>query len=103
MFRLDRFPIFYRLNGQPFNFRLPPKQNSLPPFIVYRQFNRPFRRTLGASKTISEPMVHLEQTVHLSCTTLTPSPNTPNEVPHDPRHLGVPAVASKTISEPMVR
>jgi len=28
------FPFFDRLNGQPFNFRLPPKQNSLPPFIV---------------------------------------------------------------------
>jgi len=26
------FPFFYRLNSQPFNFRLPPKQNSLPPF-----------------------------------------------------------------------
>ena len=28
------FPFFNCLNGQPFNFRLPPKQNSLPPFIV---------------------------------------------------------------------
>ena len=27
-------PFFDRLNGQPFNFRLPPKQNSLPPFTV---------------------------------------------------------------------
>ena len=27
-------PFFYRLNGQPFNFCLPPKQNSLPPFTV---------------------------------------------------------------------
>ena len=35
--------------------------------------------------------------------TLTPSPNRPNEIPHDPRHLGVPLGASKTISEPMVR
>ena len=35
--------------------------------------------------------------------TLTPSPNGPNEIPHDPRHLGVPSGASKTISEPMVR
>jgi hypothetical protein len=25
-----------------------------------------------------------------------------NEIPHDPRHLGVPSGASKTISEPMV-
>ena len=29
------FLFFDRLNGQPFNFRLPPKQNSLPPFTVY--------------------------------------------------------------------
>ena len=35
--------------------------------------------------------------------TLTPSPNGPNEIPHDPRHLGVPSGASKMISEPMVR
>ena len=35
-------PFFNRLNSQPFNFRLPPKQNSLPPFTVYW----PFRRTL---------------------------------------------------------
>ena len=35
--------------------------------------------------------------------TLTPSPNAPNEIPHDPRHLGVPSGASKTISELMVR
>ena len=26
-----------------------------------------------------------------------------NEIPHDPRHLGVPSGASKMISEPMVR
>ena len=25
-------PLFDRLNGQPFNFHLPSKQNSLPPF-----------------------------------------------------------------------
>jgi len=35
--------------------------------------------------------------------TLTPSPNGTNEIPHDPRHQGVPSVASKTIYEPMVR
>ena len=43
------FPFFDRLNDQPFNFRLPPKQNSLPPFTVYWPFKRPFnpfRRTL---------------------------------------------------------
>ena len=43
----------------------------------------------GASKTISELMVRLAQTVHLS--TLTPSPNGVNEIPHDPRYLGVPS------------
>ena len=43
------FPFFDRLNGQPFNFYLPPKQNSLPPFTIYWPFKRPFnpfRRTL---------------------------------------------------------
>ena len=35
--------------------------------------------------------------------TLTPSPNGPKEIPHDPRHLGVPSRASKMIYEPMVR
>ena len=38
-------PFFDRLNGQPFNSCLPPKQNTLPPFTVYWPFN-PFRRTL---------------------------------------------------------
>ena len=35
--------------------------------------------------------------------TQTPSPNRPNEIPHDPCHIGVPSGASNTISEPMVR
>jgi hypothetical protein len=35
--------------------------------------------------------------------TLTLSPNGKNEIPHDPRHLGVPSGVSKMISEPMVR
>ena len=35
--------------------------------------------------------------------TLTPSPNGPDEISHDPRHLGIPSGASKAISEPMVR
>ena len=34
--------------------------------------------------------------------TLTPSPNGPNEIAHDPRHLGVLSGASKTISELVV-
>ena len=29
-------------------------------------------------------------------------PTDQNEIPHDPRHLGVPSGASKTISDPMV-
>ena len=35
--------------------------------------------------------------------TLTTSPNGPNEIPHDPRHLGLPSGASKVIFEPWVR
>ena len=35
--------------------------------------------------------------------TLNPSPNGPNKIPHDPHHLGLPSGASKMISEPMVR
>ena len=34
---------------------------------------------------------------------LIPSPNALNEIPHDPRHPGVPSGASKMISELMVR
>ena len=33
--------------------------------------------------------------------TLTPSPNGPNEIPHDPRQLGVPSGLSETIYEPI--
>jgi hypothetical protein len=36
-------------------------------------------------------------------TTLTMSPNGPNQIPHDTRHLGFPSGASKMISEPIVR
>ena len=51
------FPFFDRLNGQPCNFCLPPKQNSLPPFTVYWPFKRPFspfRRTLLSIETKSQ-------------------------------------------------
>ena len=41
------FLFFDRLNGQPFNFRLPPKQNSLPPFTVYWLFRRTLFVTLS--------------------------------------------------------
>ena len=57
----------------------------------------------GASKTISEPMVRVAQTVTYLALTITPSPNRPNEIPHDPHHLGVASGASKMIFEPMVR
>ena len=103
----------------------------------------------GASKMIFEPMVRLAQTVHRSCIkistiskrikmsfqlsfvtyeyhqvrpkqylslwyvwrkpctylalTLTASPNRPNEIPHDPRHLRLPMGVSRMIYEPMVR
>ena len=56
----------------------------------------------GESKTVSEPIVRLAQTVHYLTSTLTPSPNEPNEISLDPHHQGVPSAASKTISEPMV-
>ena len=46
----------------------------------------------GAYKMISEPMISLAQTVHLSCVRISTKPP----------HLGVPSGASKTISEPMV-
>ena len=58
----------------------------------------------GVSKTMSEPIVHSTQTVHLSCVKInTISKQTENELPLEPRHLVVPSGASKTISEPMVR
>jgi hypothetical protein len=59
-------------------------QNELP--VEPRQLGVPS----GLSKMISEPKVHLAQTVHLSCiqTDL-------NEIPHNPCHLGVPSSASK--------
>jgi hypothetical protein len=53
---------------------------------------------------ISEPMVRLAQTMHLSYTdTNTISKQKRWEIPHDPRQLGAPSGASKMISEPMVR
>jgi hypothetical protein len=48
---------------------------------------------LGASRTISEPMVCLAQTMHLFCT------NTNTITDTNPRHLRVPSGASKTIFE----
>ena len=57
----------------------------------------------GASKMISEPMVRLAQTMHLSCVKInTISKRTESELPPEPRHLGVTSGASKTFSEHMV-
>jgi hypothetical protein len=62
------------------------------------------RSTVGASKTIYEPMVRWTQAEHLSCTDAsTVSKTDQNKIPHDPRNLGVPSGASNTISEPTVR
>ena len=56
----------------------------------------------GASKMISEPMVHLAQTIYLA-PTQTPSPNGLKRDSTWPHHLGVPSFKSKMISDPMVR
>ena len=58
---------------------------------------------LGESKTMSEPIIHSTQTMHLSCIKInTITKQTENELPLEPRHLLIPSGASKTISEPMV-
>ena len=58
----------------------------------------------GASKMMSEPIVHSTQTVHLSCIKIyTISKQTEDELPLEPRHLVAPSGASKMISEPMLR
>jgi hypothetical protein len=57
----------------------------------------------GASKMISEPMVHSKQTVHLSCIKICTISKTDRiELPLEPFKLGVPSDASRTISEPTV-
>ena len=58
--------------------------------------------TLGASKTIYEPMECLAQTMHLSCTD-TNTVSKQEEERFHMTHLGVPSVVSLTMSEPMVR
>ena len=53
---------------------------------------------------VSEPMVRLAQTVQLTYIKVSiMSKRTENELPAEPRHLGVPSSAYKTISDPMVR
>ena len=51
------------------------------------------------SKTISVPMVHSAQTVHPSCVKISTISKWA-ELSLESRHLGVPAVASKAISNP---
>jgi hypothetical protein len=51
---------------------------------------------------IFEPMVHLAQTVHLSCVKIS-TIFKQTELSLEPRHLGVPSGVSKTISEPIIR
>ena len=51
---------------------------------------------------IFEPMVRSAQTVHRSCVKISTSPNGPKQASNELRHLGIPSVASKTISEPLV-
>jgi hypothetical protein len=55
-----------------------------------------------ASKTISKPIVHLTQTVDLSCVKIS-TIFTQTEVALEPHRLGVPSGASKMISEQLVR
>jgi hypothetical protein len=67
----------------------------------------------GVSKMISKPMVHLVQSVHLSCIQndfrancikISIISNRTETIFHlSPSHLGVPSSACKTISEAMVR
>jgi hypothetical protein len=59
--------------------------------------------TMGASKMIYEPVVHLARTMHLLASKLALSPNGRNEIPHDPHHLLVPSCAPKLIFELVVR
>jgi len=56
----------------------------------------------GASSMISQPVVCLVPTKHLSCTDTNSLQTDQNEIPHDPRHLGVPSSASKMMSDAMV-
>ena len=62
------------------------------------------RSTIGC---VQKRFLRLWYVWHEQCTYLAPiptlCPNRRNEIPHDPRHLGVPLRASKTISLPMVR
>jgi hypothetical protein len=57
---------------------------------------------LGASKTISEPMLHATQTMHRSCIKIS-TVSKWTKLWLEPHHLGVPSGASKKIFKLMVR
>ena len=100
--RPKRFPGLWYVQCKPFTYlasrlhSLQMDQNELPVDPCHLVLPS------GASKMISEPMVRLKQTVHLSCIDTNTVSMDQNEIPHDARHLGVPWGASKTISDPMV-
>jgi hypothetical protein len=52
---------------------------------------------------IYEPVVCLVQTVQLSCTDTNTLQTERNEIPHDPRQLGIPSRVTKMIFKPTVR
>ena len=49
---------------------------------------------------ISEPMLRLLQTVHISCTNTNTIQTDQNKIPLEPYHLGVPSGAFEMICEP---
>jgi hypothetical protein len=65
---------------------------------VHLSYPRHLRVPSGVSKTISDAVVHLAQTVHLSWVKI----STIFELPLETRDLGVPSGASKMISKPVV-
>jgi hypothetical protein len=56
----------------------------------------------STAKMISDPMVCLAQTVHLSCNEFNILQIDRNKFPHGPHHVGAPSVAPKMIYDPMV-
>jgi hypothetical protein len=63
--------------------------------ITYEYHRVHPKRFLSLSYIWRKPCIYLAPTLNCLQTDQ-------NEIPHDPRHLGVPLLASKTISEPMV-
>jgi hypothetical protein len=63
----------------------------------------PLRVPSSVQKMISEPMVHLSQTMHQSCVKINSLKMNWNKLPLDPHHLGIPSGAPKMISKPIAR